>query len=91
MKARLCFKGTKLISEGGKASYVKGPCITLLKSGAPRQPPTLLYLHAGLCSTSSILMEQGKTGIYAMELFHKPHHASSLSTPRKSPVHRSPA
>lgn len=47
MKARLCFKGTKLISEGGKASYVNGPCMTSLKSGAPRQPSKALYLYAG--------------------------------------------
>ena len=51
MKAWLCFKGTKLISEGGKASYVKGPCTALLKSGALKRPSNLVYLDAGLCST----------------------------------------
>ena len=76
MKARFCFKGTKLISEGGKASYVKGPCMALLRSRAARQPPGLLNLCAGLCSTSSMLMECIKEGTNGMASSHKPHHTS---------------
>ena len=61
MKARLCFKGTKLISEGGKASYVNGPCMTSLKSGAARQLQKLFtFMQAVLHISNTYRAEQRK-------------------------------